>query len=247
MNQSDVAIANIKTLEKNPYPGRGIIIGKQTDEKIIMISWIMGRSENSRNRVYCHDDHGRVYTEAADPTKMKDPSLIIYNAMDEANGTYVVSNGAQTDLVKQAGGSIEQKMVEHGFQYEPDAPNYTPRITGLYNRKNKCEIEMAMHRKSPFSDAVILSSFFYPAMELGYGRCLTTYTGDGNPLPAFEGEPFLVPIPTDFNLSVIAQIYRKTLNAENFVALAAKEINVKTDQSRVVVLNRFKQIVNPVG
>ena len=236
------AQANLEALGKNPYPGRGIVIGKRKGGNIIMISWIMGRSENSRNRVYSHDGAGRVYTEAANPATMKDPSLIIYNAMDEANGAYVVSNGVQTDIVHSANSQIGWVMFERDYKYEPDAPNFTPRITGLFNRWNRTGIEMAIHRRSPFSDAVIASCFFYPEMEPGFGRCLTTYTGDGNPLPSFVGEPFLVIIPRDLSLEHLAECYRASLTAENFVALAAKEIDPQTGRSEVHIVNRFTKV-----
>jgi IMP cyclohydrolase len=206
-----------------------------------MISWIMGRSENSRNRVYSHDGKGRVFTEAADPSKMTDPSLIIYNAMVEVNGTFVVSNGVQTDLVHSITNEIGWSMLEHGYKYEPDAPNFTPRITGLYNRF-KDLVEMSIHRKSPFSDAVIASSFFYPDLEPGFGRCLTTYSGDGDPLPPFEGEPFLVIIPPDLSLEHLAECYRHSLSTENFVALAVKEIEPQTGVSEVFIINRFEKV-----
>ena len=236
------AQANLEALRKNPYPGRGIVIGKRQNGAVVMISWIMGRSVNSRNRVYSHDGNGRVYTEAANPAKMKDPSLIIYNAMDETGGSYIVSNGEQTDIVHSTNSQIGWAMLVRNYKYEPDAPNSTPRITGLYSRRAGTEIEMAIHRKSPFSDAVIASSFFYPEMEPGFGRFLTTYAGDGNPLPSFVGDPFLVIIPRDLSLEHIAECYRASLAPENFVALAAKEIDSRKSRSEVCILNRFTRV-----
>ena len=128
------AILNLSRLSSNPYPGRGIVIGTSEDGlHAVQIYWIMGRSENSRNRIFSIDG-GRLFTEAADPAKVKDPSLIIYNAMNEYRGNFIVSNGNQTDTVFKGlrmDASVALRNILVDRQYEPDAPNFTPRITGV--------------------------------------------------------------------------------------------------------------------
>jgi len=197
----------------------------------------MGRSENSRNRVFDRSD-GYVWTKAADPTKLKDPSLIIYNAMLELNGLFVVTNGDQTDTIIQslrAGGTFRQALATR--QYEPDAPNFTPRISALTSvRDGMPMLEMAVLKQSPISIACDRFFYVYDDLPPGYGRMITTYAGDGDPLPCFQGEPMLMPLSG--GIEEIADTYWKALNEDNRVALAVKFIDVIDWTSETVLVNR---------
>lgn len=247
-DQIEIAQANLRTLSLNPYPGRGIVIGLNPSGKfIIMIYWIMGRSDNSRNRLFEYDETGRLFTVAADASKMKDPSLVIYNAMIEQRGLYVVSNGDQTDSVVQEdlarSGLRLSEMIRHR-EYEPDKPNNTIRITGLVNKRltdwadSKPRAELLILQKSLWSDACERRSY---DLELapGVGWCITTYAGDGEPLPSFRGDPYLLPI-NDIEKTLSA--YWDNLNADNRVALAVKAINAQTGKSMILIKNRYTKV-----
>lgn len=241
---SEIAQTNYQALCTNPYPGRGIVVGTQPDGNVIMVTWIMGRSPNSRNRIYSRDDWGRVYTEAADPTAMKDPSLIIYNAMNERDDLFVASNGNQTDTVIEAAGTqtLHDVLFDEGTIYEPDEPNFTPRITASVNAYEVFRlIEFEILKRSRWSPSCDRQSFIYEMIEKGFGLCVTTYTGDGNPLPPFEGEPYLLPIP-EGGCEYVAGYFWEALNRDNRVAIAAKEINLVTIESRVAIVNRYSKI-----
>ncbi|HQT82770.1 MAG TPA: IMP cyclohydrolase [Candidatus Paceibacterota bacterium] len=252
------AESNLSELRKNLYPGRLIIAGLNDSGKcLIQVYAILGRSENSRNRVL-EADEGRLFTETADPSKVKDPSLIIYNAMDETlmpddTAAYVVSNGHQTDHVRQAyfngetfNGAMQSSEPEPGKQnvteYEPDKPNFTPRITAVSSWvKGKPRIEMGILRKSPWSDACDRHLYEMNDMGKGFGYCLTTYMGDGDPLPAFQGEPYLLPLGGDANF--IAGTYWDALNADNRVSLAVKFIP-KEGPPEIVIINKYSKVAS---
>lgn len=236
------ADANLFKLGENPYPGRGVVVGlDKTGEHLIQVYWIMGRSENSRNRVFGHDGKGRLFTEAADPSKVKDPSLIIYNAMRESHAFAIVSNGHQTDSVAERR-SISRDFhdVMRGFQYEPDAPNFTSRITARswWDDVNPAA-EMSVLRKSPWSDAC--DRHLYEINDFGkeFGYCITTYRGDGDPLPTFQGEPYLLPLVGD--ASQVAKTYWEVLNAYNRVSLAVKFVPMD-GPSNIVIINKYSKI-----
>jgi len=229
----------------NPYPGRGIVVGlDETGQFLVQVYWIMGRSENSRNRVFGKDDTGRVFTEAADPSKVKDPSLIIYNAMREAMPRYcwVVSNGHQTDPLVDSGESFALTMCR--WSYEPDAPNFTPRISAasLWGPKDIPNVLISILRKSLWSDAC--DRHFYEINDLGkgFGYCIHTYRGDGDPLPAFQGEPYLLTLVGD--IEGVANDYWEMLNPENRVSLAVKFIP-KSGLSKVVIRNKYQKVPWP--
>lgn len=237
-----VADANLFNLSENPYPGRGIVVGlDETGQNLVQVYWIMGRSENSRNRVF-KSEGGRLFTEAADPSKVKDPSLIIYNAMRETRYkdvlAHVVSNGAQTDAVADGfANGMGMSQVLSRFSYEPDVPNFTPRITAVCGWHNDASsVAMSMIRKSPWNAACDQLSYAINGFGPGFGLCFTTYSGDGDPLPAFQGEPYLVPL--NGNMYQIALEYWKALNAENRVSLAVKFIPKEGDSS-IVIKNKF--------
>lgn len=242
--KTDTAIAeeNLRLLQENPYPGRGIILGlDETGEYLVQVYWIMGRSENSRNRILSVEK-GRLFTEAADPQKVRDPSLIIYNAMDEYPSVFVVSNGHQTDRVIKGmlSGHMLPAILE-AWEYEPDAPNNTPRITGVSSlRQGEPLMTLSVLRKAMWNNACDRFHFQYATVGFGLGYCITTYSGDGNPLPAFTGEPNLVPMNGD--AKEIADQYWATLNPDNKVALAVKFVSTKTGSSTTTIINRFDKV-----
>jgi len=243
---NDMVLRNMKALMANPYPGRGLVVGTSQDsEHAVQIYWIMGRSENSRNRIFSFEG-GRLFTEAADPSKVKDPSLIIYNAMDEYRGNYVVSNGDQTDtVVKKLEVDAYASLADalSGRVFEPDAPNFTPRITGLSTfHEGKFLTEISILRRSGVASGSNCERFCFRYENLisGFGMCITTYTGDGCPLASFTGEPYVMPIQP--SIDEVATTYWGMLNAENRVSLAVKFINAKTGKSQIRVINQYSKI-----
>jgi hypothetical protein len=228
---------------ENVYPGRGIVMGVSEAGLLLQLYWIMGRSENSRNRVFQRE--GAVLrTEAADPAKMKDPSLVIYEAMLESGHDYIVSNGDQTRTVYQSllggRGSFETALVSR--DREPDAPNYTPRITGMISLGAGVPFFRFSILKANACDPLLSDrNFFYrEAIASGSGLLLTTYQGDGSPLPSFSGEPVAVPMlgaP-----ETILEHYWQHLDSDNKVALALKVIDPQTGESSILVKNKHKKI-----
>jgi IMP cyclohydrolase len=250
MNSRDpraIAMSNLSRLAGNVYPGRGIMLGTSQDGLYaVQVYWIGGRSPNSQNRVFGVRG-GRLFTEAADPTKVKDPKLIIYNAMCEGDGAFVVSNGDQTDTAIQAFGlhQIGLTLSEAlcGREYEPDEPNWTPRITGLHcvNDQGKWFAELSILRKSVMEGSSCERFYYeYGQIASGYGFCIHTYGGDGEPLPAFAGEPYLVSL--EGNIEDIARDTWALLNEKTRVALAVKFINLKTEDSEIEIINRFTKV-----
>lgn len=241
------AAANLHRLRENPYPGRGIILGlNEAGESLIQVYWIMGRSENSRNRVF-EIGGGHVYTAPADPTKVKDPSLIIYNAMSEYREACVVSNGAQTDTVimrlsEPAPYRCLYTALE-GIRYEPDAPNFTPRITAasgwLLEPPGEHFAEMSVLRKSPWNDSGDHCLYEFGSLGRGFGWGITTYMGDGDPLPSFRGEPFPVPLAGD--IEDVADTYWAALNDDHKVSLVVKFIP-KEGNSLVTIRNKYSKV-----
>lgn len=233
-----IARENLLVLANNPYPGRGLIVGLSEDgQYFIQVYWIMGRSENSRNRVFIFDDNGGLETAAADPKKVKDPSLIIYQAMAEKSGKYfAVSNGHQT---KDAIAKHDLLQLSEKWSYEPDEPNFTPRITAMLVRKEYCNIlDILILKKEPFGAACVAQLFRYNSFFPGLGMCVTTYSGDGNPLPSFTGEPYLLPLTGDAH--TVAHSIWDSLNEENRVSLAVKLIDRETDESVISVINKHQ-------
>lgn len=241
-----LAKRNFLALSQNPYPGRGIVAGlDQSGEYMVQVYWIMGRSANSRNRVFKADDAtGRLYTEAADPSKMgpENATLIIYNAMLENPLFYVVSNGDQTDTVMESfdRGPFFLEPALYRRQYEPDEPNFTQRITAVsilarFGQRT-C---MSILRKSPFGDRCDQQTYeLHPGP--GFGYCITTYAGDGNPLPPFCGDPLLMPLVG--GAQAIAETYWTALNLENRVSLAVKWIEIGNGRSDIHIINQYTQI-----
>jgi IMP cyclohydrolase len=240
LDPRQIASDNLKALCANPYTGRGIVVGlDETDTHLVQAYWITGRSENSRNRIFVADDKGSLRTQAADPSKVKDPSLIIYRVMAEIDGLYVVSNGDQTDTVIEADEEGEDLYIAMLTRtYEPDAPNYTPRITALCSlREISPYAEISMLRRSKLGEGCDRHFWRYEQFQPGLGYGITTYTGDGDPLPAFQGEPYLLPLLG--GIERMALLLWDALDSKNRVSLAVKMINIEQMTSRIHIINQY--------
>ena len=231
---------NLRLLVENVYPGRGIVLGRDHDGRYLQIYWIMGRSENSRNRLFVREGK-TVRTEPFDGSKMEDPSLVIYTAMDEVNGHYVVTNGDHTEAICKAirGGGDDREALGR-CRHEPDAPHYTPRIAGgVYLNAGAAMAWLAIVRANPFDAERSNRSYFeYSAIAPGFGWCISTYRGDGTPLPAFTGEPFLLPLQGDVEELANWMWYR--LNEANRISLALKIIDPDTGESETRLINKHE-------
>jgi hypothetical protein len=236
---NSLAQSNFEALKKNLYPGRGIIVGMDKSGKyLVQIYWIMGRSENSRNRVFVIRPGGVLKTAAADPAKVKDPSLIIYTAMDQEGGIYSVSNGDQT--VDALGVDGLHKSLKY-WSYEPDNPNFTPRITAMmWPYQYRDYVEMMILKKSAFNN-FCNKQHYTLSLFPGFGYCMTTYSGDGNPLPPFSGDPYLVPLENN-DIDVVSQQFWDALNEDNRVSLAVKFIDIKTEKFSMAIKNKYSMV-----
>ena len=229
-----------KLLRENSYPGRGIVLGRSSDGRHAVIAYfIMGRSENSRNRVFSADGEG-IRTQAYDPSKLTDPSLIIYAPVrvfhDENNTVTIVTNGDQTDTVYDGlahGMSFSDALRQRTF--EPDGPNYTPRISGAVEGFGYVLSSLKSANGNP--DSVRRYYFEYPQPVAGEGHFIHTYRCDGNPLPSFEGEPEQVSIEGDID-SFTDRIW-DSLNAENRVSLFVRFIDVESGAYETRIVNRY--------
>ncbi len=229
-----------KLLRENSYPGRGIVLGRSSDGRHAVIAYfIMGRSENSRNRVFSADGEG-IRTQAYDPSKLTDPSLIIYAPVrvfhDENNTVTIVTNGDQTDTVYDGlahGMSFSDALRQRTF--EPDGPNYTPRISGAVEGFGYVLSILKSANGNP--DSVRRYYFEYPQPVAGEGHFIHTYRCDGNPLPSFEGEPEQVSIEGDID-SFTNGIW-DSLNAENRVSLFVRFIDVESGAYETRIVNRY--------
>ncbi len=235
-------VAIEEELRKNSYPGRGILIGKTKDEKHAVIAYfIMGRSENSRNRIFVEEGEG-IRTEAFDPSKLTDPSLIIYSPVRTlGENKTIVTNGDQTDTIydlMKEGKTFEEALRTREF--EPDAPNYTPRISGL--------VELADGDFS-FSMSILKSNngnpkacnrytYTYENPTPGEGRFIHTYMGDGDPLPSYEGEPKVVDVDT--TIEFFTNGLWNSLNEDNKVSLFVRYIDLKTGEYETRIVNKNK-------
>lgn len=189
----------IELLQSNPYPGRGIVVGKNS-----VYYFIMGRSENSRNRIFSVTEDG-IRTEAHDPAKLSDPSLIIYHPVRQTEDALIVTNGDQTDTIWQMG---DFRAALATREYEPDEPNFTPRISAILYNDGSFEMSILKHR-----DGRCIREFFnYEGVDEGKAYFISTYQGDGNPLPTFAGEPIEVDMP------VVEEVWA-ALNDDNKVSL----------------------------
>jgi len=231
------AQANLQRLGQHPYPGRGFVLGQSSAGFLVQVYWLMGRSEQSRNRVL-KEQGGVVRAEAVDPAKVADPSLIVYTALASYRHWHVVSNGDHTDSflkVIKAGRDFRNALL--GMDYEPDPPHNTPRIVGvLETSREGAEAWLGIVKANPANGSSMRFSYDYEELTPGAGWGLTTYQGNGEVLPPFVGEPWLLPLEGDEE--ALAQRYWNALNADNRVALAVKRINAD-GSPRVVLINRF--------
>lgn len=233
-----------KTLENhigaNPYPGRGLAIGKSADgSHWQQVYFIMGRSANSRNRQFAVK--GTVLeTRPFDLAKVEDPSLIIYEAMLEFEKAFLVSNGDQTrTLYAGLANGLSMKEALQKREREPDAPNYTPRITGMLDLSSQSpEISLSILKANKINPALTDRHYYYPDLpENGLGYGLTTYMRDGDPLPAFTGDPLILPIEATVEKTL--EKYWTALNGDNRISLAVKEIAMDGSVSRIVTRNKY--------
>ena len=226
-------------LSANSYPGRGIVIGRSECGKYAVTAYfIMGRSVNSRNRVFVTEGDG-IRTEAYDPSKMEDPSLIIYAPVRVLGTTTIVTNGDQTDTIYEglrAGDTFEQSL--RCRQFEPDGPNYTPRISGIMNIENGEYAYSLSILKSYEGDpsSNCRYTFDYDGPVAGEGRFIHTYEGDGSPLPSFEGEPVRVDIKGD--IDTFAKTVWDNLNEDNKVSLFIRFIDIETGAYETRIFNK---------
>ena len=230
-----------KELQENSYPGRGIIIGRSADgKKAVTAYFIMGRSENSRNRVFVEDGEG-IRTQAFDESKLTDPSLIIYAPVRVLGNKTIVTNGDQTDTIYE--GMDRQMTFEQSLrsrEFEPDAPNYTPRISGiLHVEGGKFNYAMSI-LKSRNGDpgSCCRYTFAYENAVPGEGHFIHTYMHDGNPLPSFEGEPKRIAIPDD--MDAFADTLWSSLNEDNKVSLFVRYIDIATGTYESKIINKNK-------
>ncbi len=226
-------------LSANAYPGRGIIIGKSEDGKSAVTAYfIMGRSVNSRNRVFVEDGEG-IKTQAFDPSKLTDPHLIIYSPVRVLGNKTIVTNGDQTDTIYDLMNS--QQTFEQALrtrEFEDDAPNYTPRISGIIKTENgKFNYAMSILKSADGDPSSCRRfTFSYNDPRNGEGHFIHTYMGDGDPLPSFEGEPELISIPNDIN--EFADKLWDSLNSENKVSLFVRYIDLATGKYESKIINK---------
>ena len=228
-------------LNSNTYPGRGIVIGKTKDgKKAVTAYFIMGRSNNSRNRVFVEEGEG-IRTQAFDPSKLEDPSLIIYAPVRVLGNKIIVTNGDQTDTIYE--GMDKQLTFEQSLrtrEFEPDAPNYTPRISGIMHVENgKYNYAMSILKiNNGNPEACNRYTFAYENPVAGEGHFIHTYMHDGNPLPSFEGEPKLVEINGD--IDEFTNMVWTNLNEDNKVSLFVRFIDIETGEYETRIVNKNK-------
>ncbi len=225
------------------YPGRGIVVGKTSDgKKAVFAYFIMGRSANSRNRVFaCYGDE--VKTEPFDASKVEDPSLIIYSPVKVVGKDIIVTNGDQTDSIEQSlkGGHCFRHALM-GRTFEPDSPNYTPRISAVLHlgkRVSDYTYEMSVLKCADGKGKKCERFFFCFEPENGTGHYIHTYRRDGNPLPSFEGEPERVRLGND--IKAIASEIWENLDADNKISLYCRAVDLRTGETESVLLNKYRK------
>ena len=221
----------------NTYPGRGIVLGRTADGKQSVAAYfIMGRSENSRNRVFLQEPDG-IRTEAYDPAKLKDPSLIIYHPVRQLGEDLIVTNGDQTDTIRDY--MAEGKTFEEALrtrEFEPDGPNWTPRISGLLHKDGSYKMSILKSADAEGS-ACARYTFEYPGLA-GVGHYLHTYLNDGDPIPTFQGEPERVAITGD-----IDEFTRKiwdSLNEANKISLYVRFTDLESGAYQETIVNKYR-------
>ncbi len=238
MQKLDIA----KELNGNSYPGRGIVIGRSADGKCAVTAYfIMGRSENSRNRIFVEDGRG-IRTQAFDPSKLTDPSLIIYSPVRVLGNKTIVTNGDQTDTIyDMMNNQLTFEQALRTREFEPDAPNYTPRISGIIKVQDDRNFNYALSILKSANgnpDSCQRFTFTYKNPLNGEGHFIHTYMGDGNPLPSFEGEPKLVEISG--SIDEFTDILWNNLNEDNKVSLFVRYINLETGKEETKIVNKNK-------
>lgn len=223
-------------LNTNTYPGRGIVLGKSKDGKKAVIAYfIMGRSVNSRNRIFEENDRGGIRTKAFDESKMEDPSLIIYNPVLKFKDITIVTNGDQTDTIYDslAEGHCYVRALRTR-EFEPDAPNYTPRISGVV--KPSGDYNLSILKSNNGAPQCVRYFFEYPATA-GLGHFIHTYKCDGDPIPSFEGEPTPVAIG-DESIDEFTKMIWDNLNEDNKVSLFTRYINLESGEEETRIINK---------
>ena len=224
-------------LRSNPYPGRGIVLGQTPDGKHAVTAYfIMGRSANSRNRIFVEEPDG-IRTEAYDPSKLEDPSLIIYHPVRQFGRGLIVTNGDQTDTIRdylKKGLPMEQALRTREF--EPDGPNWTPRISGLLSPDGSYKLSILKSADAQGS-ACVRQTFEYPALP-GVGHFLHTYVTDGNPIPTFHGEPELVAIDGDIDTFTTA--LWENLSEDNKISLFVRFTDLATGTFTQRIINKYQ-------
>ena len=225
-------------LAGNSYPGRGIVIGRSKDGKSAVIGYfIMGRSENSRNRVFVQEPDG-IRTEAFDPAKLTDPSLIIYHPVRVVGDTTVVTNGDQTDTIydfMNEGKTFEEALRTRTF--EPDGPNYTPRISGIVSRKEgRFTYKLSILKSTDGNPDQAQRFFFEYEPQAGLGHFIHTYKQDGAPIPSYEGEP--TPVLIEGNIDAFTASLWENLNQDNKVSLFVRTIDLTTGGTETRIVNK---------
>ncbi len=237
------AVELTNLLKENTYPGRGIALGVTPNGKqAVMVYFIMGRSANSRNRVF-DPIEGGIRTMAADPVKLEDPSLIIYNPVRTLGNDHIVTNGDQTDTIYehiQQGKTFEDALRTRTF--EPDGPNWTPRISGLLHwEKDSASYKLSILKSADGNGDSARRYFFeYPQPVAGEGHFIHTYQKDENPLPSFEGEPRKISIPE--NIEDFSNAIWANLNADNKVSLFIRTIDLATGETEDTIYNGYDAV-----
>lgn len=227
-------------LSKLEYPGRGIVLGKSDDGKNAVFAYfIMGRSVNSRNRIF--DVHGDdIRTKAFDESLLSDPSLIIYSPVRVFGDNVIVTNGDQTDTVYEylkTGKSFEDALNTRTF--EPDAPNFTPRISGLIELKDRLKLKLSILKSDEGDENQTLRFFYdYDNVKAGEGFLIHTYKENSDPLKSFEGEPKKIQITGDIN--EFSEKLWYSLDSENKISLAVRYINLETAEYVQVIKNKLE-------
>ena len=238
MHLKDEIQTNMSALRENTYPGRGIVIGHTPDgSSLVQIYWIMGRSEHSRNRIFVKEGDV-IRTAPFDASKAEDPSLIIYNCTRVLGRVHIVTNGDHTDTIAKAierGGSFEDALCTRSC--EPDAPNYTPRISGIIDLDDGQAYRLAILKTINNDPTLPVRAFFNFERPLAsVGHIVTTYNADGDPLPSFSGEPKPVEIVDDIDETT--ELYWNALNDDNKIALLVKHVHIESGASSTRIVNK---------